>query len=520
MKKILIILLLFLGLKSFSQKKTKLVVGIVVDQMRYDYIYRFWDDFGDDGFKKLINEGHFFRNTQFGYVPTYTGPGHASIYTGTTPSVHGIIANDWYDKESGENIYCAGDGNMHTVCNCEQKNVDVQSADGKMSPHHMLTTTFADELKLFHENSKVFGISLKDRGAILPAGHSANGAYWMNSDGKWITSSYYMNALPDWLQEENEKDKVTKYMNGVWKVKDEFSHNLDTLIKVSGRGTIKKTPYGNTILNDLAIRILKEEKLGRNNTTDCLFISYSSTDYIGHQFGPHAPEIKDTYIKLDKNLSQLLKAIDNKVGYDNAIVFITADHGVVSEPKELLERKIPAGYFESKVMIDSLKLHLNTILGEGEWVKNYSNNQLFLNQDLITEKELETQKVQQICADFLLNIDGVKNTFTAKQMHNNEYKNSFHSLIQRGYNQKRSGDVMVALQTGWISKYWEKGGTTHGSSYSYDTHIPLIFWGGNIKQGKTDRKVNIRDIAPTISLILGTAYPNGCTGNPLPEVSR
>ena len=520
MKKILIILLLFLGLKSFSQEKPKLVVGIVVDQMRYDYIYRFWDDFGDDGFKKLINEGHFFRNTQFGYVPTYTGPGHASIYTGTTPSVHGIIANDWYDKNSGENIYCAGDGDMHTVCNCEQKNVDVQSTDGKMSPHHMLTTTFADELKLFNENSKVFGISLKDRGAILPAGHSANGAYWMNSDGKWITSSYYMNALPDWLQEENEKDKITKYMSGVWEVKDEFSHNLDTLIKVNGRSAIKKTPYGNTILNDLAIQILKEEKLGKNQTTDCLFISYSSTDYIGHQFGPHAPEIKDTYIKLDRNLSQLLKTIDNKVGYDNTIVFITADHGVVSEPKELLETKILAGYFESTVMIDRLKLHLNITLGKGEWVKNYSNNQLFLNQDLITKKELEPQGVQQICADFLLNIDGVKNTFTAKQMHNNEYKNSFHSLIQRGYNQKRSGDVMVALQTGWISKYWEKGGTTHGSSYSYDTHVPLIFWGGNIKKGETDRKVNIRDIAPTISLMLGTAYPNGCIGNPLPEVSR
>jgi len=214
MKKILILtFIIFTGFQSFAQKKSKgisfslqvgseneiakpkLVVGIVVDQMRYDYIYRFWDDFGDDGFKKLINEGHFFRNAQFGYAPTYTGPGHASIYTGTTPAVHGIIANDWYDKNSGEFIYCAGDGDMHTVCNCEEKNVDVQSADGKMSPHHMLTTTFADELKLFNEKSKVFGISLKDRGAILPAGHAANGAYWMNSDGKWITSSFYMASL-------------------------------------------------------------------------------------------------------------------------------------------------------------------------------------------------------------------------------------------------------------------------------------------------------------------------------------
>ena len=521
MKKILILLtVLFTGLKTYSQEQPKLVVGIVVDQMRYDYIYRFWDDFGDNGFKKLINEGHFFRNCQFGYVPTYTGPGHASIFTGTTPSVHGIIANDWYDKNSGTNVYCAGDGDMHTVCNCEQKNVDVVSADGKMSPHHMLTTTFADELKLFSNESKVIGISLKDRGAILPAGHAANAAYWMDSDGKWITSSYYMDELPVWVEEENTRDKISKYMSGIWKVKNEFTHNLDTLLRINGRGAIKKTPFGNTILNDLAIRILKEEKLGGNKTTDCLFISYSSTDYIGHQYGPHAPELVNTYIKLDMDIAKLLKSIESKVGFENVILFLTADHGVVSEPKELLERKIPAGYFESTPMIDSLKVRLASTLGEGEWVKNYSNNQLFLNHVLINEKGLTLENVQQICADFLLNIDGIKNTFTAKKMHNNEYQSSFHSLIQRGYNQKRSGDVMVALQTGWISKYWENGGTTHGTSYSYDTHVPLIFWGGNITKGTTDRRVNIRDIAPSISTILGTSYPNGCTGNPIVEITE
>ena len=248
MKKIFILtFILFTGFQSFSQKKKneisfsfkvstenelekpKLVVGIVVDQMRYDYIYRFWNDFGEDGFKRLVNEGHFFRNAQFGYVPTYTGPGHASIYTGTTPAVHGIIANDWYDKNSGDYIYCAGDGDMHTVCNCEQKNVDVQSTDGKMSPHHMLTTTFSDELKLFNPNSKVFGISLKDRGAILPAGHTANGAYWLSSDGKWITSSFYMENLADYIQKINESNTAQNYLQGEWKVENEFTHNLSLM---------------------------------------------------------------------------------------------------------------------------------------------------------------------------------------------------------------------------------------------------------------------------------------------------
>ncbi|CAI8201239.1 MAG: Alkaline phosphatase PafA [Cryomorphaceae bacterium] len=538
MKKILLIsLVLITGFQSFSQKrkkgisfslevstkndlqKPKLVVGIVVDQMRYDYIYRFWDDFGDDGFKRLISEGHFFRNAQFGYVPTYTGPGHASIYTGTTPSVHGIIANDWYDKNTEEYIYCAGDGDMHTVCDCDQKNTDVVSADGKMSPHHMLTTTFSDELKLFNNESKVYGISLKDRGAILPAGHSANGAFWLSSDGKWITSSFYMNQLPDYIKTINDNNPSETYLKGEWAVKGKFSHNLDTLL-LTGAKSIKKTPFGNSILKDLAIDIINEEELGQGENTDIITISFSSTDYIGHQYGPHAAEIKDTYIRLDKDITEILSNLDKEIGTENVVLFITADHGVVSEPQELLERNIPAGYFDGSVMKTELSIYLNTNYGEGEWIKNYSNNQLFLNQKLIAERNINLQEIERKCANFFLKYEWVKNTYTATQINENEYNNSFHSLIQRGYNQKRSGDVIVSLQTGWLSSYWEKGGTTHGSSYSYDTHVPLIFWGGTIPQGQTDRKVNIRDIAPTISTILGTAYPNGCTGNPLPEVTE
>ncbi len=524
MKKILILtLIIFTGFQSFAQensKKPKLVVGIVVDQMRYDYIYRFWDDFGNDGFKKLIGEGHFFRNAQFGYVPTYTGPGHASIYTGTTPAVHGIIANDWYDKNSGEFIYCAGDGDMHTVCNCEEKNVDVQSADGKMSPHHMLTTTFADELKLFSDESKVIGISLKDRGAILPAGHAANGAYWMSSDGKWITSSFYMESLPDYIQTINDNNTASSFLKGEWKAENEFTHNLSLMYATSGGSAIKKTPFGNTILKDLAIEILQKEKLGQGKTTDILAISFSSTDYIGHQYGPHAPEIKDTYIKLDDDLANLLKELEKNIGFENVVVFLTADHGVVSEPKELLERNIPAGYFDGSIMKTELLTHLNAIYGEGDWIKNYSNNHLFLNHNLIVEKNINLEEIQRKCAQFFLKYEWVKNTYTATQLNENEYQNSFHSLVQRGFNQKRAGDVIVSLQTGWLSSYWSAGGTTHGSSYSYDTHVPLIFWGGTIPQGQTDRKVNIQDIAPSISTILGTSYPNGCTGNPLVEITE
>ena len=519
MKKILILVIIpFLSLQLFSQQKPQLVVGIVVDQMRYDYIYRFWDDFSDDGFKKLINEGHFFRNCQFGYVPTYTGPGHASIFTGTTPSFHGIIANNWYDKNSGQYIYCTGDNKMNII-GFSRKNTTI-SDDGKMSPHNMLTTTFGDELKLFNDESKVIGISLKDRGAILPAGHTANAAYWLSSNGKWISSSYYMQALPKYIEKINNNNTTQKYLKNVWEVEGKFKHDLASQYMEKGESAIKNTPYGNTILKDLALKIIENESLGQRKETDILTISFSSTDYIGHQFGPHAPEIKDTYIQLDRDLSELLKSIDSKIGSENVLLFITADHGVVSEPRELQKRNIPAGYFDKLIMKTELSDYLQTNYGAGSWIKNYSNNQLFLNHELIKEKNINFQEIRKTCANFFLKYKWVKNTYTSDQLHENEYQNSFHSLIQRGYNQKLSGDVIVSLQTGWLSVSWREGGTTHGSCFSYDTHIPLIFWGGNIPQGQTDRKVFIRDIAPTISTLLGIAYPNGCTGNPLPEVTE
>jgi len=512
--------------KEDRNKSSKLVVGIVVDQMRFDYIYRFWNEFNENGFKRLVNNGHFFRNCQFGYVPTYTGPGHASIFTGTTPSVHGIIANDWYDKKSGEYIYCAGDGEMHTVCSCHEKKIDIVAADGKMSPHHMLTTTFSDEIKLFNNKSKVYGISLKDRGAILPAGHTADGAFWLNNEAQWITSTFYMQELPKYVEEINANNPAYTYLQGKWEVEGEFSHNLDELY-AQGSKSIKTTPFGNTILKDLALEVIEKEKLGQDEHTDVITISFSSTDYIGHKYGPHAPEIKDTYIRLDKDIAEILNVLDKQIGKENIILFITADHGVVSEPSELIERKIPAGYFDKNIMITELKEHLMkeynfpSIDNCNECIANYSNNHLFLNHEYILKNlKLNIKEVRQTCANFLLKYEWVKNTYTSDQLHENEYQDSFHSLVQKGYNQKRSGDVIVNLQTGWLSSHWESGGTTHGSSFSYDTHVPLIFWGGDIPKGKTDRKVNIRDIAPTISMILGVSYPNGCTGNPLPEITQ
>jgi predicted AlkP superfamily pyrophosphatase or phosphodiesterase len=502
---------------SQAQEKPKLVVGIVVDQMRYDYIYRFWNQFDDNGFKKLVNEGYFLRNTHYNYTPTYTGPGHASIFTGTTPSVHGIIGNNWYNKEDGLSVYCAGDGNSTTVCDCEN-HVDVESTAGKMSPHRMLTTTFSDELKLFSPQSKVFGISIKDRGAILPAGHMANGAFWMGKSGEWISSSYYYEQLPEWLLQFQQDKPATSYFKGAWKGKG-FGYPMDSLLASRGPSSVKSTPQGNTYLKDLAIELIKAEQLGKDRITDVLTLSFSSTDYIGHQFGPHAQELVDTYIKLDKDIAEILKHIDSSVGQENALIFLTADHGVVSVPNELKARKIPAGYFNASNLTAELNNHISKRYGNNTWVLKYSNQQFYLNRNLIEEEKISHQEIQQLAADYLITIEGVQNTFTAHQLHHNEYQNNFHSLIQQGFNQKRSGDVVIALNSGWI-EWSSPTGTTHGSCFSYDTHVPLLFWGKGIKQGLSDEHISICDIAPTVSTLLGISFPNGCTGKPIRSITE
>jgi predicted AlkP superfamily pyrophosphatase or phosphodiesterase len=502
---------------SQAQEKPKLVVGIVVDQMRYDYIYRFWNQFDNNGFKKLVNEGYFLRNTHYNYTPTYTGPGHASIFTGTTPSVHGIIGNNWYNKEDGLSVYCAGDGNSTTVCDCEN-HVDVESTAGKMSPHRMLTTTFSDELKLFSPQSKVFGISIKDRGAILPAGHMANGAFWMGKSGEWISSSYYYEQLPEWLLQFQQDKPATSYFKGAWKGKG-FGYPMDSLLASRGPSSVKSTPQGNTYLKDLAIELIKAEQLGKDKITDVLTLSFSSTDYIGHQFGPHAQELVDTYIKLDKDIAEILKHIDSTVGQENALIFLTADHGVVSVPNELKARKIPAGYFNASNLTAELNNHISKRYGNNTWVLKYSNQQFYLNRNLIEEEKISHQEIQQLAADYLITIEGVQNTFTAHQLHHNEYQNNFHSLIQQGFNQKRSGDVVIALNSGWI-EWSSPTGTTHGSCFSYDTHVPLLFWGKGIKQGLSDEHISICDIAPTVSTLLGISFPNGCTGKPIRSITE
>ncbi len=504
----------------------KLVVGIVVDQMRFDYINRYWDEFSDGGFKRLIGEGYQFTNTHYNYIPTYTGPGHASIYTGTTPSSHGVIANSWFDKNSQSYQYCVGDISMNTL--------GADNASGEMSPSQMLNTTFGDELRLFSMNrSKVIGVALKDRSAILPAGHMGNFAFWFDSEsGDFVSSSYYGNRLPKWIRQFNKKDLCESYLSQDWnlllnlKSYDEslvdnsvyeepfigekypkFPHKLPDLLAKNGKGLIKSTPFGNSLTKDIAIAAIEGEHLGSDQYTDLLAVSFSSPDYVGHQFGVDSKETQDTYHRLDRDLSSFLSYLDHKLGTENVLVFLTSDHGAVRTPSYLDDVKVPSGYFDAEEPINQLKVFLQNIYGPGDWVKSYGNAQIYLNKDLIFEKYMSLQEVQQQTADFMLRFEGVQNAVCGRTLERSEFQNGDLGSLQKGYSVKRSGDVLLVLNPAWIE--YNRTGTTHGSGYAYDQHVPLIWFGWKIESGRSDEKVNVTDIASTLSNLLGISFPNG-----------
>lgn len=523
---------------SAEKNKPKLVVGIVIDQMRYDYIYRFWNKFGNDGFKKLVNEGFFCRNTNYNYVPTYTGPGHASIYTGTTPTVHGIIANDWYNKTNGKNLYCAEDPNV--------KGVGTAANEGKRSPVNMLSTSITDELRISSNmKSKVIGLALKDRSAILPAGHTANAAYWYDgSIGGFISSTYYMNELPQWVQDFNKKELPKKYLSQPWntllpieqytesvaddnkyehlgkgEAKPVFPHNIPELMKNNGGlNLIRSVPSGNTLTKDFAIETIKNENMGKLGNTDFIAISFSTPDYIGHLYGPNSVEQEDNYIRLDKELAELIAFIETQVGKNNALIFLTADHAAPEVPSYLIDLKIPAGYISEKKMTDTIANFLLNKFGDTLLV-SLSNQQIYLNHKTIESKKLDLKAIEEALVDFILPMPGIAEVISGYTMNNTSFTEGSRYLMQKGYNAKRSGDVLINFQPGWVD-FPMTVGTSHGSPYSYDTHVPLLFYGWNIKQGTSSEQVYITDVAATLAMMLNIQFPNGCTGKPLPFLTH
>ncbi len=516
--------------------KPKIVVGIVVDQMKQEYLLRFYDKYGERGFKRLISEGFQFRNAHYNYVPTYTAPGHASIYTGTTPSNHGIIANAWYSREKDRSIYCVSDPEMNAVGGSK--------SNGMISPKNLIASTVTDELRVISNfRSKVVGVSLKDRGAVLPAGHNPTGAYWFDDKtGNFMTSDYYFEDLPQWVKDFNEQKLVSKYLEGTWstllpieeysestpddtpyeripkgKGTPTFPYNLSELVVDNGIGMIRTTPFGNTLIADFAIAAIEGESMGEDEFVDLLAVSFSSPDYIGHAFGPNSIEVEDNYLRLDKEIERLLDYLDDRFG--NAYqVFLTADHGVAAVPQFQIDNKMPGGYINTQQTAEDFERLVEQQLGKSEWILDVSNSQLFLDRELIKARDLNLADMQEQLVDIALQLPSVQQAYAASEIAKRSGSGHYRVLLENGYNQQRSGDVLVHLSPGYLRGRDGGRGTTHGSGGTYDTHIPIIFFGANIPNGSSVRKVAITDIAPTISMLLNISLPSSCTGIPLQEV--
>ena len=543
--------------------RPKLVVGIVVDQMRYDYLYRYWSKLGTGGFKRLLAQGFSFENTHYNYVPTYTGPGHASIYTGATPSANGIVGNNWWVREENKGTYVTEDRTVQAVGG--------SAAAGQQSPRHLLSTTIGDELRLASNfQSKVIGLSMKDRGSILPAGNGANAAYWYDGgNGAFITSTFYMSQLPDWVAKFNAQQLVARYLSKPWETllpiaqytestpdnvpwengfrgetTPTFPHDLPTLSaapvaavkslqaaageippKASAQNLdlIRSTPFGNSLTADFAIETLRAEQLGqRPGITDMLAVSFSCTDYVGHQFGSNAVEIEDTYLRLDRDVARLLTELDRTVGKGNALVFLTADHGAAHAVGFLQEHHLPGGGVGTAGLRDSVQRALVRRHGPGAWVLDFENLQVYLNRPLLAQKGLDLAAVQAEAAAVLLRQTGVALTRTATDLQRSHWTDGPGLYQQNGFYAPRSGDVLAVLLPGWLEAYTYPviKGTTHGASWQYDTHVPLLFWGWHVKHGESVAPARVVDIAATLARFLHIQEPSACSGVPLPEVLK
>lgn len=534
MKKLFLFLAFVFCFNIQAQQRPKLVVGIVVDQMKMEYLYRFSDDFSTNGFKKLMDKGFTFYNMNYNYVPTFTAPGHASIYTGTTPAVHGIIGNDWYIRSAGKNMYCTDDASVKTLVEGTEK-------EGAMSPKNLLSTTITDELRMATNfNGKVIGLSIKDRGAILPAGHFANWAFWCTKSGAFISSSFYGDKMPDWVMQFNSEKNYMKYIQKGWSLLKPidtyneslpdnnpyegrldkslppvFPYDLNKIYKETGMEILKSTPFGNDFLAELAMRAIDKEELGKDNITDFLTVSFSSTDYVGHTFGPRSMEIQDTYLRLDLTITAFLDYLDKTVGKDNYLVFLTADHAVAENPIYLKDHKYNVTNISSKEIFASLNKFSMDTFGVN-LVLNYSNFNVYLNRDAIKEKGLELTKVKQSFKDFLMTQVYVKRVYTEEEILAATGQDYYLNFIFKGFDPKQNGDLVIVEGAGYLESI--ETGTTHGTPNSYDTNVPLLFYGWHVPQGESNKKEYITEIAPTLSKMLKITTPNGSESQVLEEL--
>ncbi len=534
--------ILLLQVSLFAQripsKKPKLIVGITISGMRYDYLSAYWDKFGEDGFKKMAGTGIHCKNAWYDHLITESAVGYATIATGTKPDAHGIVADYWFERLEGEIQYCIDDPN--------QTAIEAAAANGHYSPNTLMSRTLTDELRIVSQfKSKVIGVSLDPKASILLSGHTANAAYWFNPDrGTWTTSSYYLDSLPDWTIDFNNKNYKDIYLDKIWEpllpleeykesMADDnpyesglygqhtFPYDLKGIRKtekINDYSLLMSTPWGNTYTKDFAISAIVNEEMGMGEQTDWINISFNATKYIAGKYTTWSVEIQDMYMRLDADLAHLLSFLDDQIGLENVLIYLTADHAIADDPDYLAENRIPSGYFNYHRNISLLKSYLNAVYGQGNWVTFYYAQQIYLNRQLIEDSRLSLDEVQDRVANFIIQFSGVSNALPSYILQRNNFTEGVFRRIQNSYNQKRSGDVIIYLTPGWVERGSEYREIL--SDFHFDAHVPLIFYGWKINRYTLPRRVSPLDIVPTLAYFLEISVPENAAGDVIPEVVR
>jgi len=524
MKRILLVLLALLALlssgpmaqQSATSAEARLVLLIAVDQFRYDYLTRFRTEY-TGGFKRLLTNGAVFTNAYLEHYPTVTAVGHSTMLSGATPSVSGIIGNDWFDRESGKSVASITDETVKPVG---------ASGAATASPRRLLVGTLGDEMKLASGAPKgapsaprVIGISLKDRAAILPVGRGADAAYWFDTKtGAFVTSTYYMNDVPEWVRVFNDRHSADSLAGQAWLALSAGTPVLKQLPKETDSKlyeAVYGSPFGNQMLTDFSMTAVAEEHLGQRGVIDLLSVSFSSNDAVGHTYGPDSPQVRDIAIRTDRAIGQLLDRVDKIVGLQHTIVALTADHGVAPVPESLTERSLPGGRMTNKELFGAIEQALTSRFGEGKWLMATAGSSPYLNYSLIAEKHLDAAEVRRVAAAAAMAVPHVARVYTRDQLLRAEVANDLiGSRVLRGFNPQRPGDLEIILEPYWMR---QATGTTHGSPYNYDAHIPLVLMGHGVRPGKYAGRVALNDLAPTLATLIDVDAPAGSSGRVLTE---
>jgi arylsulfatase A-like enzyme len=502
-----------------ARPDVRLVLLIAVDQFRYDYLTRFRSEY-TDGIKRLLTEGAVFTNANLEHYPTVTAIGHATMLSGATPSVSGIIGNDWFDRETGATVTSVSDSTVKPLGS---------ATASPASPRRLLVSTLGDELKMASRLPKgapdaprVVGVSLKDRSAILTVGRGADAAYWWDTrTGSFVTSSYYFADAPEWMWTFNDRKPADAHAGASWTVLATPAQPLRQLPAERGAAlydAVYGSPFGNELLLAFADELVRREQLGQRNATDLLSVSFSSNDSVGHTYGPDSPQVRDIAVRTDRAIGQLLTRIDKLVGLQHTLVAFTTDHGVAPMPESLHERSLPGGRLTTRELFEPIQEALAARFGEGRWLMATAGSSPYLNYDLMEKRELDPSDIRRVAATAAAKVPHVARVYTRDQLLRGEVPNDrIGSRVLRGFNAQRSGDLEIILEPYWMR---QPQGTTHGTPYSYDAHIPLILMGRRVSPGEYSDHVALNDLAPTLATLAGVEIPSGSAGRVLTEALR